>query len=201
VEKIVKFERYQFLKKQVIEKLKAVPRRTAFSSICGDVFSSGVTTSDLSEQIATEDSLMLAYEGDAVYSLYIREQIIEAGITKVQVLHNVVTDFINAKSQAAVLHALEINNNAELDKDNSNKNSGINSKSDNDSSIIFTDLELLVIRRARNSNVNVPKSATVQEYRSSTAFEALIGYLYRSHQFERLILIMEYAFNTTLKRM
>ncbi len=31
---------------------------------------------------------------------------------------------------------------------------------------------------ARNSNVNVPKSSTVQEYRSSTAFEAVLGFLY-----------------------
>lgn len=173
----MKFERYQFLKKQVIEKLKAVPRRTAFSSICGCETETAELSLELREQVAKEDSLMLAYEGDAVYSLYIREQIIEAGISKVQVLHNVVTDFINAKAQAAVLHALE------------------------ESSISFTELETLVVRRARNSNVNVPKSATVQEYRSSTAFEALIGYLYRSCQFKRLVLVMEYAFNTTLKRL
>ena len=73
-------------------------------------------------------------------------------ITKVQVLHTIVTEFICAKSQAKVL--LEIED-------------------------TFTEQEQAIARRARNSNVNVPKSSTVQEYRSSTAFEAVLGFFMR----------------------
>ena len=71
-----------------------------------------------------EDSLMLAYIGDGVYTLFIRNRVVETGITKTQILHDVVTSFINAKAQAKVLQALEPS---------------------------LTEEELLVAKRARNS--------------------------------------------------
>ena len=37
---------------------------------------------------------MLAYIGDAVYSMYIRQRVVEMSISKVQVLHTLVTEFI-----------------------------------------------------------------------------------------------------------
>ena len=42
---------------------------------------------------------MLAYIGDAVYSMYVRERVVQMNITKVQILHTIVTEFICAKSQ------------------------------------------------------------------------------------------------------
>lgn len=147
----MKFKRYQFLKHTAIEKLK---------------------TRNLHEEVTlceADDSLMLAYIGDAVFSLFVRERICSVGITKVQVIHTLVTECICAKMQAKALHYLEEEG-------------------------FLNEVELAVAKRARNSNVNVPKSATVQEYRSSTAFEALIGYLYGSKQSERLDLVMEKAF-------
>lgn len=101
------------------------------------------------EECLSADAVMLAYIGDAVYSMYVRERVVQMNITKVQVLHTIVTEFICAKSQAKVL--LEIED-------------------------AFTEEEQAIARRARNSNVNVPKSSTVQEYRSSTAFEAVLGF-------------------------
>ena len=65
----------------------------------------------------------------------------------------------------------------------------------------FTEQEQAIARRARNSNVNVPKSSTVQEYRSSTAFEAVLGFLYETRQDERLQHIMGQAFSITLRGM
>ena len=121
-----------------------------------------------------EDSLMLAYIGDGVYTLFIRNRVVETGITKTQILHDVVTSFINAKAQARVLQALEPT---------------------------LTEEELLVAKRARNSNVHVPKSASVQEYRMSTAFEALLGYTYRKGDTERLNALMQFAFDETLSRL
>ncbi|KAF1679166.1 Mini-ribonuclease 3 [Veillonella sp. R32] len=152
------FKRYQFLRATAIEKLKAIKEHE------------GNTTA------GAEDSLMLAYIGDAVYSLFVRERMTEAGIMKVQVLHNLVTECICAKAQAKVLQAW-------------------------DEAQVLTEAEQQVSKRARNSNVHVPKSATVQEYRASTAFEAVLGYLYRTGQTERLEILMAKAFQYTLDLM
>ena len=47
----------------------------------------------------------------------------------------------------------------------------------------------------------MPKSSTVQEYRSSTAFEAVLGFLYETRQEERLQDILGQAFSITLRGM
>lgn len=150
------FKRFQFLRAEARRKLCQSKERSSLflgtSPLC-DI-----------ERAAKEDSLTLAYLGDAVYSLYVREQVIATDITKVQVLHTLVTDLINAKSQAKALGVLEP---------------------------LLDDTELSVMRRARNSQVNVPRSATVQEYRSSTAFEALVGFWYMSGQKERLLTMLD----------
>ena len=137
----MKFKQFQFLKNEAIKKLTALeeePLRLRNRTI---------------EECLSADAVMLAYIGDAVYSMYVRERVVQMNITKVQVLHTIVTEFICAKSQAKVL--LEIED-------------------------AFTEEEQAIARRARNSNVNVPKSSTVQEYRSSTAFEAVLGFLYET---------------------
>ncbi len=51
---------------------------------------------------------MLAYIVMQYYSMYVRERVVHMNITKVQILHTIVTEFICAKSQAKVL--LEIEN-------------------------------------------------------------------------------------------
>jgi len=160
--KNVKFKQFQFLKNEAIKKLTALeqePLRLRNRTV---------------EECLSADAVMLAYIGDAVYSMYVRERVVQMNITKVQVLHTIVTEFICAKSQAQVL--LEIED-------------------------TFTEQEQAIARRARNSNVNVPKSSTVQEYRSSTAFEAVLGFLYETRQDERLQHIMGQAFSITLRGM
>lgn len=149
----MKFKQFQFLKNEAIKKLTALeeePLRLRKRTI--------------------EECL----SADAVYSMYVRERVVQMNITKVQILHTIVTEFICAKSQAKVL--LEIEN-------------------------TFTEEEQAIARRARNSNVNVPKSSTVQEYRSSTAFEAVLGFLYETRQEDRLQHILGQAFSITLRGM
>ena len=160
--KNVKFKQFQFLKNEAIKKLTALeqePLRLRNRTV---------------EECLSTDAVMLAYIGDAVYSMYVRERVVQMNITKVQVLHTIVTEFICAKSQATVLFEIEDT---------------------------FTEQEQAIARRARNSNVNVPKSSTVQEYRSSTAFEAVLGFLYETRQDERLQHIMGQAFSITLRGM
>ena len=76
--------------------------------------------------------------------------------------------YVSAKSQAKYINDM-------LDKD------------------FFTDLELSVIKRARNnSSKNHPKNCDVITYRYATALEALIGYLELSNNRERIDEIMNY---------
>ena len=123
------------------------------------------------EAVEREDALSLAYIGDAVYSLYVRERLVGTGITKVQVLHALATECICAKGQAEALGVIEP---------------------------MLTETEIRLVRRARNADVNVPRSATVGEYRASTAFEALLGYLHRTGRRERLETLMETALRAVL---
>lgn len=129
------------------------------------------TVQELGE-LSRYDSLSLAYIGDAVYSMYIRKAVILTGIKKVRVIHEVVTKIICAKSQAKAFIEIEP---------------------------MLTEVEAQVTKRARNSNVNVPKSAEVWEYRNSTALEALFGFLYLNDEMERLEEFCKLAMQVSLK--
>lgn len=174
MEKSVKFKQYQALHKETIDKLRALvdtdlDRDGLFYGDESLLLKKAMVASDKAAQL---DSLTLAYMGDGVYSLFIRQLVVSVGILHVRVLHAIVTSFICAKAQARALEELEAS---------------------------FNEVELQVAKRARNSHVHVPKSATVQEYRWSTAFEAVLGYLYMTQQTKRLQSFMKQAFITSLK--
>ena len=58
--------------------------------------------------------------------------------------------------------------------------------------ILLVDDEKDIVRRGRNTQSHhLPKHASVEEYMYSTAFEALIGFLYLTKQNDRLKLILE----------
>ncbi|WP_067842541.1 Mini-ribonuclease 3 [Amphibacillus sediminis] len=107
-------------------------------------------------------SLTLAYIGDAIYELYVREHLIESGKVKVNALHRSAVQFVSAKAQAKVLNYwLE---HQYLDPE-----------------------EEAVVRRGRNAKSGtIPKNTDVLTYRHSTAFECLIGFHYLNHNQERL---------------
>ena len=64
---------------------------------------------------------------------------------------------------------------------------------------MLSEEELAIYKRGRNAkSATVPKNADVTQYRQATGFEALVGYLYLSHQNERLSEIMEAAYNNCL---
>ena len=59
----------------------------------------------------------------------------------------------------------------------------------------LTEDEKDIVRRGRNAESHhLPKNSTVEEYRYSTAFEALIGYLYLTKQDQRLEEILKMCF-------
>lgn len=107
-------------------------------------------------------SLALAYIGDAVYELHIRNHLLGSGYVKPDHLHQQAITFVSGKAQAAVvLHWIETN--------------------------YLTDEEERVVKRGRNAKSgSVPKNTSIQIYRYSTGFEALIGYHYLQGNEERL---------------
>ncbi|WP_269431512.1 Mini-ribonuclease 3 [Domibacillus indicus] len=106
--------------------------------------------------------LALAYMGDAVYEVYIRKFLLQSGRVKPNDLHRASTKFVSAKAQAAQLHRLrEIH--------------------------FLTEEELTVAKRGRNAKSgHVPKNTDVQTYNHSTAFEAVIGFLFLTGQLDRM---------------
>ncbi|MFX4263012.1 Mini-ribonuclease 3 [Pelotomaculum propionicicum] len=111
--------------------------------------------------------LALAYVGDAVYELAVRERLIGSGLVKVNQLHSETVKYVNAGAQARALHALEG---------------------------MFTGDEASIVRRGRNArSPHTPRSAGMIEYRRSTALECLIGYLYLKGDAARLGEIMTAA--------
>ncbi|WHY97779.1 Mini-ribonuclease 3 [Peribacillus simplex] len=108
------------------------------------------------------NSLALAYIGDAVYETYIRHHLIQKGAVKPNLLHKKATSFVAAKAQNKIIHFF-------LESD------------------WLSEEEAAVVRRGRNAKSGtVPKNTDVQTYRYSTAFEALIGFLYLSGRKERM---------------
>lgn len=118
-------------------------------------------------EINTMSPLSWAYVGDCVYELYIRMKLINNTKLKPHGLHLESIKYVKAKAQAEILKNLETE---------------------------LTEKELEIVKRGRNAeNHHLPKNATVQEYMYSTAFEALIGYLYLTKQDERLISLLDLA--------
>ena len=114
--------------------------------------------------------LTWAYVGDCVFELYIRTKLVDTTNLKPHNLHIKAIKYVKAKAQAEML------NNIYED---------------------LTEEEKDIVRRGRNAeNHHLPKNANIQEYMYSTAFEALIGYLYLCKKIRRVKEIIEIAIKT-----
>lgn len=114
------------------------------------------------EDVKQIKSLALAYMGDAVYEVYVREYLLKEGQVRPNQLHEYAISFVSAKAQAKAVHYL-----LEF--------------------VELTDEELAVIRRGRNAKSgSVPKNTSVATYKYSTGFEALFGYLHLNGEIDRL---------------
>ena len=107
------------------------------------------------------NALALAYMGDAVYEQAVREHLLRSGRVRPNVLHKEATQYVSAKSQATIL--------AEM------LESGF-----------LTEEEEAIMRRGRNAKSgSVPKNTNVGTYKSSSGFEAVIGYVHLLGRTER----------------
>ena len=98
------------------------------------------------------NGLTLAYMGDGIYELYIRQHVLRTGKTKPNILHREATRYVSAKAQANLIQQML----------------------DNES--FLTEEELEYFKRGRNAKSHTKaKNADVITYRMSTGFEARIG--------------------------
>ena len=102
----------------------------------------------------------LAFVGDAVYSLYVRSREVSFSDRKPAELQRRTCEAVSAKGQSALLEKVE-------------------SK--------FTLEEEAVYHRGRNAKkATKSKNASVTDYNRSTGFEAVLGYLYLTGQYDRI---------------
>lgn len=118
--------------------------------------------------------ITLAYLGDAVYELYIRNHVIESGIDKVIEIQKEVTKYVSAKGQAKILKYLIENN-------------------------ILTPDEIEIVKRGRNyKRSSHPKNTDIITYKLSTGFETLIGWLYLNDNHKRINDILREVYNENI---
>lgn len=121
---------------------------------------------EMSPQSARQLSpVTLAFVGDAVYSLYIREKVVTGGDHKPNDLQKLTTAAVSAHGQSQLLERLEER---------------------------FTGEEREIYHRGRNAKkATKSKNASVAEYNRSTGFEAVLGYLYLTGRCERIKQLIE----------
>ncbi len=99
------------------------------------------------------NNLVLAYLGDAVFELAVREHLIKEGICKVKDLQKGSVNFVSATAQAEILEKLMEKN-------------------------FLKEEEMDVVKRGRNAHSHTSKSTDIVTYKKATGLETLIGFLY-----------------------
>lgn len=112
--------------------------------------------------------IVVAYLGDSVYELYIREYLLTLNISKIKDIQKESLNFVSAKSQRRHLELL-INNN------------------------ILNEKELEYVKLGRNAKGGKSKSTDIVTYRIATGLEYLIGRLYLENNHTRIDEIMNYV--------
>lgn len=117
------------------------------------------------EKLKEYNPLVFSFVGDAVHSLFVRTKIVANSMAKAGQLHKETSKIVCAKNQALLLDNI-------FEK--------------------LSEEEKRICLSARNSHTNnVPKNSDLETYKKSSAFEALIGYLYLSGKEQRLKEILE----------
>ena len=101
----------------------------------------------------------LAYLGDAVFEVLVRNYLVGQGIGDAGKLSALSLEYVKATKQSEGLERILPH---------------------------LSEEEAAVYRRGRNAAGAHPKSASVTEYRRATGLEALFGYLYRKGEHARL---------------
>jgi ribonuclease-3 family protein len=109
--------------------------------------------------------LVLAFIGDAVHTLFVRESVMRDKELTIKHYNKYCSTFCSAKTQSLVLDNIYDT---------------------------LTEEEKDIVRRARNAKTNnVAKNSTIEEYKKATSFEALVGFLHLENKQERLNQILK----------
>ena len=118
------------------------------------------------EKAKSLSSIVLAFVGDAVYTLFVRENLALNSDAKTGELNKISSTIVCAKAQAKRIDSLME---------------------------VLTEEEIAVFKRARNAKKGAKaKNASVVEYNKATGFEALIGFLYLTGNYQRLEYVLNY---------
>lgn len=110
----------------------------------------------------------LAYLGDCVIELLVRQKLVERGLSKSGQLHTAALEYVRASAQAAAVERIL----PEL-----------------------TPQEERIYKRGRNSgHLQIPKSASPAEYRAATGMEVLFGHLHLAGEQERILALFALAY-------
>ncbi|MFK5883629.1 MAG: ribonuclease III domain-containing protein [Candidatus Izemoplasma sp.] len=102
----------------------------------------------------------LAYIGDAIYEVFVRDYFIKKGLTKVDDLHKSAIKYTSAVGQKAAYDLIASD---------------------------LTEFEVSIFKRGRNANTDrKARNTDLATYKKATGFEALIGYLYIEGSKDRL---------------
>lgn len=121
---------------------------------------------EIEKKVYELNAIKLAYMGDSVFSLYIRQYFIMHTDKKNAELNKCVNNIVCAKNQAKLMD--EVKNLSEREKD--------------------------IVARARNLHFNnIAKNSTPEEYSKATEFEALLGYWYLTNQNAKIEQIIKFS--------
>ncbi len=104
--------------------------------------------------------LNLAFIGDCIYEILVRESLVCKANRPVNDLHKESVKYVSAKAQTLAFDKI---------KD------------------VLTEEEMAIFKRGRNAKVgHNPKSASQGEYHTATGLEALFGFLYLEDRIDRI---------------
>ncbi len=111
--------------------------------------------------VQTYSPLALAYIGDCVYDLIIKNIMISKGNKQVNKLHKDTSALVQASTQSLMMRTMQE---------------------------YLTEEEHAVYKRGRNAkSVSPAKNQSITDYRRATGFEALLGYLYLKKEWKRMV--------------
>ena len=111
--------------------------------------------------IHTYSPLALAYIGDCVYDLIIKNIMISKGNKQVNKLHKDTSALVQASTQSLMMRTMQEH---------------------------LTEEEHVIYKRGRNAKSVTPaKNQSITDYRRATGFEALLGYLYLKKEWKRMV--------------
>ena len=111
--------------------------------------------------INTYSPLTLAYIGDCVFDMIIKNLVISHGNKQVNKLHKETSSLVQASAQSLMMRKIQEH---------------------------LTEEETAVYKRGRNTKSITPaKNQSITDYRRATGFEALLGYLYLKKEWKRML--------------